>query len=303
LKVLLYFVTCCALTSVYAEQVADANFLPQNTHISFSAESRPLVLFDEAHHNAHTLDGTYQGFAKVLESDGYSLAKNSQPFSAKGLQGADILVIVNALDERNLDNEDLPNYSAFSREEVEAIYYWVNSGGSLFLIADHMPWPKAAEPLASIFGFHFSNGYTEVLNNPVQMFMRGDNSLNEHVITNGINQSENIEVVRGFMGQAMLIPPNAQPLLTFRKESISHLPAKSWGISDDTPRISATGWQQGASLEFGKGRVIVFGEAGMFTAQIASDETEQWKMGMNAEGAERNEQFLLNIMHWLSKLL
>ena len=37
----------------------------------------------------------------------------------------------------------------------------------------------------------------------------------------------------------------------------------------------------------------------MFTAQVSGK--EKMKMGVIAEGAEQNEQFLLNIMHWLSR--
>ena len=58
------------------------------------------------------------------------------------------------------------------------------------------------------------------------------------------------------------------------------------------------GWSQGAVLEFGDGRVAVFAEAMMFTSQVYVPTGE--KMGLVSKGAEDNEQFLLNIMHWLS---
>ena len=51
-----------------------------------------------------------------------------------------------------------------------------------------------------------------------------------------------------------------------------------------------------ASLEFGKGRVVVFGEAAMFSAQVVKEDNgEEWLMGMNAPDAQQNEQFLLNV--------
>ena len=79
------------------------------------------------------------------------------------------------------------------------------------------------------------------------------------------------------------------------------MPAKSWDIHENTPAISVKGWYQGAVLDFHKGRVAVFGEAAMFTAQYVKD-NNAW-FGLKAEGAEQNEQFLLNIMHWLSKII
>jgi hypothetical protein len=51
-------------------------------------------------------------------------------------------------------------------------------------------------------------------------------------------------------------------------------------------------------MKVGKGRVAVFGEAGMFTAQLTG---KKGTMGMNAPEAEQNPQLLLNVMHWLSQ--
>ena len=52
----------------------------------------------------------------------------------------------------------------------------------------------------------------------------------------------------------------------------------------------------GAVLQYGKGRVAVFGEAAMLTAQLQGPEKNP--MGMN-QGPQQNPQFLLNIIHWL----
>ena len=60
---------------------------------------------------------------------------------------------------------------------------------------------------------------------------------------------------------------------------------------------NAKGLSQGAYKKFGKGRVVVFGEAAMFTAQLVG--LEQIKMGMNNIAAPENFQLLLNIIHWL----
>jgi len=69
-------------------------------------------------------------------------------------------------------------------------------------------------------------------------------------------------------------------------------------ITDETSRTPVKGWYQGAVMRFGKGRVAVFGEAAMFSAQVAGPTRRP--MGMNAPIAARNPQFLLNVMHWLS---
>ena len=60
---------------------------------------------------------------------------------------------------------------------------------------------------------------------------------------------------------------------------------------------------QGAVIHYGKGRVAVFGEAAMFSAQEYITKDERVLMGMNRPDATHNPQFLLNVMHWLSGLI
>jgi len=50
-------------------------------------------------------------------------------------------------------------------------------------------------------------------------------------------------------------------------------------------------------LQYGKGRVVIFGEAAMFTAQLQGPDRRP--MGMNQPTAKQNPQFLLNVIHWL----
>jgi hypothetical protein len=57
-------------------------------------------------------------------------------------------------------------------------------------------------------------------------------------------------------------------------------------------------------LQFGKGRVVVLGEAALFSAQLLKDggHHPNFKFGMNAPGND-GKQFALNLMHWLSGTL
>ncbi|MCJ8297112.1 MAG: DUF4350 domain-containing protein [Colwellia sp.] len=285
--------------SINAQQLGDTSFKPKNSTRTFLLVESPLVLLDEAHNNFHTMDGRYRPFVDILKSDGYLVKKNKELFTKENLTDVDILIVSNALSAKNVKNWSLPNYSAFSRDEIEAVYLWVKRGGSLFLIADHMPFPKAAEDMAAIFGFQFNNGYVKDLNNKAQLFEKNKGTLVDHPILKGTGLKEEINSVKAFTGQAFLSPPNAKPLLVFGESAISRMPSKSWGFPDDTPEIAVKGWNQGATLEFDKGRVVIFGEAAMFTAQVSSKSKR--KMGVIAKGAEQNEQFLLNIMLWLSR--
>ena len=79
------------------------------------------------------------------------------------------------------------------------------------------------------------------------------------------------------------------------------MPEVAWQFSKLTPSISASGMLQGAAIRFGKGRVAAFGEAAMFSAQLAGP--NRAAAGMNDPRAPQNPQFLLNVLHWLSGLL
>jgi len=302
-KILIGFIVILSM-SIDAQEVDNSDFTPTNTNQTFSREESPAVLIDEAHNNFHTMGESFQPFAKILKSDGYSVNKNIHPFSKDTLKNVDVLVIANALSEKNHEEEgsdntwDLPNYSAFERSEIEAISHWVKNGGSLLLIADHMPFPKASADLAAIFGFHLNNGYAWGPNRGVTTFLSSNNTLTEHAIVHGSNKKEMVDTVVSFTGHAFLSPPNAKSLLVFGENTISFMPNKSWKKNSETPEISIAGWSQGATLEFHKGRVAVFGEASMFTAQF--DEKSNTLDGLRTKGAEQNEQFLLNVMHWLS---
>ena len=58
---------------------------------------------------------------------------------------------------------------------------------------------------------------------------------------------------------------------------------------------------QGATATVGAGRFMLWGEAGMWTAQMAAD--GQTRMGFNNPIANNNQQFILNAMHWLDGTL
>jgi hypothetical protein len=77
------------------------------------------------------------------------------------------------------------------------------------------------------------------------------------------------------------------------------MPRTAWQFEKDTPTISAENLVQGAYMNYGKGRIVIFGEAAMFTAQLQGKN----KVGMNQKGASQNVQLLLNVIHWFDGLL
>lgn len=280
--------------------MGDPGFEPHVSAPAFSHGKGPVVAIDAAHCNFHTAEERYKPFAELLRADGYRVYSNMEPLSRATLDfGVEILVIANALHPSNDKNWKLPTPSAFSADEIVAVNEWVKAGGSLLLIADHMPFPGAARDLAETFGFQFNNGYAFGPEKGGGMrFDRAAGTLKEHAITLGKTPAENIDHVMTFTGQAFKGPPHADPLLVFGEGCYAQMPQQAWKFDETTPRVPVDGWLQGAALEYGKGRICVFGEAAGFTAQVSGGQAR--KMGMNAEGAEQNAQFVLNVLHWLS---
>ena len=280
------------LSLAAGQQVADSGFTPPVGRPAWEAGKGPVALLDEAHVNFHTLDGRYYTFGRLLAGDGLVVRPLRTSFTRDALAGARLLVIANALHERNRTDWSLPTPSAFTPAEIAAVRDWVRDGGSLLLIADHMPFPGAAEELGAVFGVRMLNGFAAPPGDVRGQitFRRADGTLHDHPIIRGIDS------VVSFTGQAFTAE-GAAPLLILPDSITVLLPDTAWRFSDATRRVPAGGMLQGAVLEHGKGRVAVFGEAAMFSAQRAGP--SRTPMGMNAPEARQNPQFLLNVIHWL----
>lgn len=296
-------ITICVLLLAFAwlalaQQQADPEF---NTSVENPAYSRsgPRVLFDEAHHNFHTVDGRYKPFVDLLMNDGYQVIRNRKPFAKASFDSFKVLVIANALGAEEMDDEGA-DHPAFTEEEVKAVYDWVKSGGSLLLIADHAPFGAAAAGLSTKLGVDMSKGYTFDAANSLAragsllIFSRENKLLGSHPITEGRNEKERVNRVLSFTGQSLKGPDESFAILKLSdtaQDAVSH---------EQNEMVSAAGRAQAVALKIGKGRVVVQGEAAMLSAQIAGP--EKFKMGMNHEGYD-NKQYALNLMHWLSGLL
>jgi len=257
-----------------------------------------VVLFDQGHLNYHRIDGSYAAFGRILAAANWEVQATSQLDLALLRRGR-VLVIVSALASANYPNNwRLPTPSAFSSDEINTVRQWVEEGGGLLLITDHMPFAGAAADLAAAFGARFSNGFAfdekqlvfpkRCLNpSEVHVFSRSDGSLASHVVTTGV------DLVATFTGSAFEF--DGTPLMTFSSTSVSLEPDSAWNFAS-TPRRPVAGWQQGGVKVVGLGRVAVFGEAAMFTEQNCSAGEA---MGMNHPVARHNARLAQNVIDWL----
>lgn len=292
----------CVAAPLLAQQEPDRGYAPAIDAPTYRPGEGPVVCVDEAHHNFHTLDGRFWAFGELLRRDGFVTRPNTEAFTATSLAPCRVLVISNAQLAGDWNDWPYPTTSAFTESEMTAVKTWVERGGSLLLIADHMPLAGAAQKLAAGFGVEFENGFArrEPETDDPDIFRRDDHTLQDHIVTRGLKPSERIRSVRTFTGQAFRAP-GARPLLVFPAGYVQLKPRVAWEFPPDTPSQSVEGWLQGATRLYGTGRTAFFGEAAMFSAQLAGADREP--VGMNSAGAERNYQFVLNVMHWLAVTL
>ena len=294
-----------ASRAVDPQQQIDPGF---NAHVVRPAyvNRRPQVLFDEAHNNADTSLGRYKPFADLITSDGYRLVPGNRSFSRISLAGYEVLVIVNAAGPGSKRDA-----SPFTEQECEAVRVWVSAGGGLFIISDHAPFSAAVANLSKRFGVELTNGFTidtskynkESEDQTELVFTRSDGLLLDHPVTQGRGASEQINRVISFSGTSLKGPEGSVPFLKLANTASDVFPPDRKPTPDnpspDYRQVSAAGRAQGLALKYGKGRVVVLGEAAMLTAQVAR---RGFPFGMNVPGID-NRQLALNIMHWLSGLL
>jgi hypothetical protein len=288
-----------------ASQQPASDWQPAVSTPQFTSNTGPRVLVDAAHGNFHTIDGRFAAFARLLRADGYRVASATQPITPALLAEADVFVIANAVKGGDKAEWVLPTPPAFEQDEVAALAQWVHDGGSLLLIADHMPFPGSAANVAEAFGIVFLNGYAKksVDESGTLIFTRAG-GLADHPITRGRGAAEEIASIKAFTGQAFRAVAPVEPLMRMPTDWSVYFAYEAGEFTRTTPVESARGLLQGAVLRHGEGRVAVFGEAAMFSAQtVVLGDQVIGRMGMNDPEAAQNAQFVLNVLHWLSGLL
>ena len=295
------------------QQLVDSTFRPSVSEPAYT-RGGPIVAIDEAHSNFHTASGQYKPFADLLRSDGYLVTAFRERFSLPALAGINVLVVSNALAAVSASDRSLP---AFSESECDAVLEWVRGGGALLLIADHAPFGSAAENLSKRLGITMGKGFAFERSDAgitTQLtFSRTNGLLGSHAILRGRNATENITTVTSFTGQSLGVPDGATVLMHLSSTAREARNRKDVDVEEMARRNAAptfgststpvAGRAQGVAMVIGKGRVVVLGEAGMLSAQVIRfADGKEMKFGMNVPGND-NQQFALNVLHWLSGLL
>ncbi|MEM9549112.1 MAG: DUF4440 domain-containing protein [Bacteroidota bacterium] len=287
--VLLFFLG--AMDNFGQQQIPDFDFNPAIDSPKYSKKTTALIGVDASHNNLHKLGGGFEPFAKLLRSDGYQLSPVTK-VTPDVLNSLNTLVIVNPLHESNVGNWKRPIKNAFTEDEIQTIKDWVTDGGSLMVIADHMPYAGAAQSLANAFDFEYRDGFVMSENEawPPETYSKRNGTLNKTVAT------QNIDSIAGFTGSGLIAPKDAIIIASFPESHKLFLPEVAWQFEEHTKIKDTKNLSMGAIMRVGKGKVAFFTEAAMFTAQIVKGKI---KVGFNSPEAPQNMHFVLNVMHWL----
>lgn len=290
----------CA-TALGAQQVVDEDYRPRPRPPAYSTDG-PEISIDASHHNP-SIDGALAGLSRLLQADGYTIRELTHGIDSDALAHTAVLVIVDALADRNVDNWTLPTPSALDPETVRVVRDWVAGGGSLLLVADHMPFAGAASPMAAALGVQTLNGFAiDTASWDPVMFRRSDGTLSAHAISNGRDSLERVDSVFTYWGHALRPACGGQQtLMTFPRGIVSFQPREAWRFPDGTDAQDVEGWGEGLAGRMGRGRFVMLGDSGMLMAHLVG--ANQRPVGLNAPEASQNEQFMLNLFHWLSGLL
>lgn len=264
----------------------------------------PVILFDEAHSNYHTAAGRYKPFASLMENDGYKVIRGQSPFTHQSLAQVSVVTIASA---------GYPSQTPISRTEIQTLNEWVGKGGSLFVITDHDN--LAIDELLHSFGVETQeiNVTTDPLHgrlvedgttNPSQIiFSAKDKLLGNHPIIHGRKDAEKIKSIQTYAGRTVIGPPGSSALLLLSESAIDYMVVDpSQRIITRVPVKTKGLRTHGVAFSFGKGKMVVVGEAAMLTAQTGPPDFAPDRGGINTPGSD-NKQFALNIMRWLTGYL
>lgn len=286
-------------------QRADMNADMSVSSPAFNPATSPRVAFDSGHGNFHDINTTYAPFAILMKNDGIVLRTHEGFLTENTLQVIELLIIANAtLKEDN----GVEASSAFTDSEIFTLTKWVQDGGSLLLIADHDPFGSAASELAKAFGVGMSNTWTvdslrfsKASDKTTWLeFSEENKGLGRHSILQSEIPESAVRRVLTFTGQSLSFDSSWTSVLQlspYARNYYSRSEAKD-ANSDTTTYIPVPGQSQLIAREYGNGRVVVAGEAAMFTAQEARIFFKSYHSGFDYSGYD-NKNLVLNIVHWL----
>ncbi|MFM2400921.1 MAG: hypothetical protein RI950_437 [Bacteroidota bacterium] len=280
-----------------AQMINDPSFDSKVLQPFYKNNSGPKVLIDGGHHNFFVQKSLMNPFVDLVKSDGYNPQIDSLPFTKKHLATYGVVVLDAAFPFDYGTKRELGDMKAYSTEEIELIYNYVNKGGSLLILAEKSPMINAMESLLNKFGITASYGtIADTLyqdkkfgKNVIHYSKENGRLTGDHPILKGRNASEEINHIVMITGSAFK-----------GKDYTNLLPTSSAAQMGNAGVFTPV--EQGSSMglagKVGKGKLVVLSDTEIFIAMLFSK--DKVKVGMQMPEYDL-KQFALNIMHWLSK--
>jgi hypothetical protein len=258
----------------HAPESNDPAYVPPVEDPRYPESGGPAVYIDHAHANAHEMDGRYWAFAELLRRDGYVVRPWPHRFDERLPDLPSVLVVATAQTE-------------IDAGEAAHLRRWVEGGGGLLMIADHSPFSERMERPGAAFGIEFSNGFVRDTAWQAEVYRRAAGTVVPHPVTDGFDTRTRVDSIVTYTGSAFSGPQEMQPLLRFPRSM-----ALFAQRSDEVPQRSLEGLIQAGAMRVGRGKVVVFAEAGMFrnlTPQASSD------------AVAGNDSLARNVIYWLAR--
>lgn len=240
----------------------------------------PRVAIDLGHFNDSPADARFRALSDLLTWDGYRVTHSRQSLVPEYLTDIHVLVVGNAMPYppgfgRVAKAVGLAGRTVFGTGEVAAVRDWVRAGGSLLLEADVPESGQAAAPLGAALGLVFHDC-------PAPVFLPATKPGDHAILSGGSEHNEQIWSA-AVLASGWIAPRagagQAVPLL--------NAPAALAGLCP-------AGKPLAVALEFGRGRVVAL------SVQLERNEDLIRLTGVDPRSAG-NRQFVLNVMHWLSR--
>lgn len=296
-------ITNPARTQGKQRQSAIEGFAFENLTPAFASQQGPRLLIHRAV-SPYVQRGSFEPFKILAESDGFQVAYLNEPVTSANLAGTDLFIIANAYTRNYKNYSTLEAPSVYTDDEIAMLVEWVKKGGSMLILADHSPFAGGTIQLANAFGFTYmtgiaisKNSLSERINSHID-FTKENKLLAEHPITDGSSGRKPISHFYAFEGQAIIPPSQATSILTIPSYFETLLGFDPEVDFYSSPRLDSGGLSQGATLEFGNGRLMIMGETGGFTAQIIDGIAGT---GFEEPVADENKEFVLAALRWLVK--
>jgi hypothetical protein len=291
----------------------------------------PVVLLDKGHRNFSGQHGTL----RLLSADGYQAKESTGHFTFDALRQAAVLVVAGpGIMMSRKDIED--PQPLFTEEEAATLHDWVAGGGALLLATSG----QDISVLLRRFEVELSQGQVRdaKLFSPKSekqyhdyTLNAGNEGLSQDGILNGRSTEENVKsvVLDSLVKAIAKAPENARPLLRCSESAMSYMPdvlqaselkaATATAIAAGKPPAETTTSTAPAprttpaphiplaiAFAYGKGRVVVVTNSMIFTALTRSEVINDKKAEAGRQTGlteADNQQFALNVMHWLSGLI